>query len=234
MCGYDQTLVCDGYSSYAALEHLADRKGDLGLNGVPIPNFTLAGCWSHGHRGFFHAQAQSSEAKVILDDIDELLAIDREAVELAERSGRDLVAVRHEFRQARSREVVTRIYDRCDEALRLSGTAFDKAIVYLTNQKRPLTRFLEDGRVPLTNNHAERPVRSPVQGRKAHQGSRSEGGTRIASAYYTVIGSCGLVGVDPVEFMKILVARGRRPPGYALLPRDYAAELASEGQPPQG
>ena len=60
LCGYDQTLVCDGYSSYAALEHLADRKGDLGLDGVPIPNFTLASCWSHGRRGFFHAQAQSS------------------------------------------------------------------------------------------------------------------------------------------------------------------------------
>ncbi|TVQ87828.1 MAG: hypothetical protein EA397_17720, partial [Deltaproteobacteria bacterium] len=49
---FDGVLVCDGYSAYAALERLADRGGDLGLEGVELPNFDLAGCWSHGRRGF--------------------------------------------------------------------------------------------------------------------------------------------------------------------------------------
>ncbi|TVQ86152.1 MAG: transposase domain-containing protein [Deltaproteobacteria bacterium] len=49
-----------------------------------------------------------------------------------------------------------------------------------------------------------------------------------------MIGSCKLNGADPVAFMKHLVERGLEEPGYALLPSDFAAELAGEGEPPQG
>ncbi|TVQ87695.1 MAG: hypothetical protein EA397_17870 [Deltaproteobacteria bacterium] len=105
----------------------------------------------------------------------------------------------------------------------------DKALNYLVNQRRPLERFLEDPRVPLTNNHAKRLFRAPVQGRKAHQGSRSEGGTRILSAFYTVIGSCKLNGADPVAFMKHLVERGLAEPTSALLPSESRPRSPANG-----
>jgi transposase len=231
--GFDGVLVCDGYSAYAALERLADREGDLGLHGVELPNFDLAGCWSHARRGFKKAIEQSDEARLFLNDIDELFAIEREAQEQAAAGEGVLHDLRARLRSERSRPIVERLYRRSGETSRLSGTAFDKALVYLRHQRRPLERFLDDVRVPLTNNHAERLIRSPVQGRKAHQGSRSEGGTRIASAFYTVIGSCKLSGVDPVAYMRALVERGLKEPGYALLPSDFAAERAREGEPPQ-
>ena len=231
---FDGVLVCDGYSAYAALERLADHNGDLGLEGVDLPNFDLAGCWSHGRRGFIKAVSQSEEASLFLDDIDELFAIERQAKEEAAGSEAKLLELRTRLRDERSRQIVDRLYERCEETSRLSGTAFDKAVNYLINQRRPLERFLEDPRIPLTNNHAERLIRGLVQGRKVHQGSRSEGGTRVASAFYTVVGSCKLSGVDPVAYMKALVERGLKEPGYALLPSDFAAELAREGEPPQG
>ena len=230
---FDGVLVCDGYSVYAALERLADREGDLGFQELELPNFDLAGCWSHARRGFKKAISQADEARLFLDDIDELFAIEKQAQAEADESETALLDLRTRLRNERSSAIVERLYRRCNETSRLSGTAFDKALNYLTNQRRPLERFLSDARIPLTNNHAERLIRSPVQGRKAHQGSRSEGGTRIASAFYTVIGSCKLNGVDPVAYMKTLVERGLKQPGYALLPSDFAAERASEGQPPQ-
>lgn len=231
---YAGTLVCDGYGAYAALERLADRKGDLGLDNVPVPNFDLAGCWSHARRGFVHATEQADAAHVFLDEIARLFAVEAEAREtIAADPTKSLLAVRERLRAEKSRAIVERIYTRCQETLRFPDSAVDKAIGYLINQRSALVRFLSDGRIPLTNNHAERIIRGPVQGRKAHQGSRSEGGTRIAGAFYSVVQSCQLSGVDPVEYMKILVERGRAEPGYALLPRDFAAELAREGQPPE-
>ncbi|MFO7571422.1 MAG: IS66 family transposase [Gaiellaceae bacterium] len=232
---YDGTLVCDGYGAYAALERLADKKGDLGLEGVPVPNFDLAGCWSHARRGFVHAQDQADVAHVFLDDIDLLFQIEDEArEEVANDPSQSLVTARERLRAEKSRPVVERIYERCASTVRFPKSAVDKAIGYLVNQRTALERFLSDGRVPLTNNHAERIVRGPVQGRKAHQGSRSEGGTRIAGVFYSAIQSCQLVGVDPVAYMTVLVRRGMKEPGYALLPREFAAELAREGQPPEG
>ncbi|TVQ94863.1 MAG: hypothetical protein EA397_00640 [Deltaproteobacteria bacterium] len=119
------------------------------------------------------AVSQSEEASLFLDDIDELFAIEQQAKEEAARNQVELIALRTKLRSERSRQIVEGLYERSDNTIRLSGTALDKALNYLVNQRRPLERFLEDPRVPLMNNHAERLIRSPVQGRKAHQGSRS-------------------------------------------------------------
>ncbi|TVQ86151.1 MAG: hypothetical protein EA397_20570 [Deltaproteobacteria bacterium] len=145
------------------------------FEGISLPNFDLAGCWSHGRRGFKKAISQADEAHLFLADIDELFAIERQAKEEADGCEAALLDLRTTLRKERSREIVERLYQRCEETSRLSGTALDKAITTLVNQRGPLQGFLEDARVPLTNNHAERLIRAPVQGRKAHQGSRSEG-----------------------------------------------------------
>ena len=57
--------------------------------------------------------------------------------------------------------------------------------------------FLDDPRVPMTNNAAERSLRGIVVGRKNHYGSKSVPGTEVAALFYSLIESAKLCGVEP-------------------------------------
>ena len=86
-----------------------------------------------------------------------------------------------------------------------------------------LTRFVEDPRIPLDNNAAERALRGPVVGRKNHYGSRSLRGTEVAAVCYTLCETARLVGVDPRECLlrAVYAAIGR--PGTVTFPEDLLA-----------
>jgi hypothetical protein len=51
----------------------------------------------------------------------------------------------------------------------------------------------------------------------------------VSAVFYTLLGSCRLVGVSPVRYLRTLVERGLQTKGYALLPHEFAAELAAQG-----
>lgn len=76
-----------------------------------------------------------------------------------------------------------------------------KATRYAHNQWIPLTRFLEDGRIHLTNNRAERDLGPVGRGRKAwlHAGS-DEGGDRLADVY-TIVETCRREDIDPYKYL---------------------------------
>ncbi|TVQ87150.1 MAG: hypothetical protein EA397_19095 [Deltaproteobacteria bacterium] len=95
---------------------------------IDLPNFDLAGCWSHGRRGFKKAISQADEAHLFLADIDELFAIERQAKEEADGCEAALLDLRTTLRKERSREIVERLYQRCEESSRLSGTALAMAV----------------------------------------------------------------------------------------------------------
>jgi hypothetical protein len=59
-----------------------------------------------------------------------------------------------------------------------------------------LTLFLDDPRVSLYNNAAERPLRAVVIGRKNHYGSKSKRGTEVAAMLSTLFETAKLSGVD--------------------------------------
>jgi transposase len=64
-----------------------------------------------------------------------------------------------------------------------------------------LTRFLDDPRIPLDNNHTERGLRGVVLGRKNHYGSRSRRGTEVAALFYSLLESAKLCGVEPKAYL---------------------------------
>ena len=63
----------------------------------------------------------------------------------------------------------------------LRRSEFGKAIRYLLKHWGGLTLFLEDPRIPLDNNAAERVLRGPVVGRKNFYGNRSRRGAKVAA-----------------------------------------------------
>jgi len=82
-----------------------------------------------------------------------------------------------------------------------------KAIAYTLNQWKALTRFLEDGRICMSNNAAERALRGIAVGRRNWTFAGSDRGGERAAAVYTLIETCKLNGVDPQAWLADVLAR---------------------------
>ena len=79
---------------------------------------------------------------------------------------------------------------------------------------------VDDPRIPLDNNAAERALSGPVIGRKNHYGSRSLRGTEVAAVFYTLCETARLVGVDPHAYLLRAVYAAIDRPGAVTLPED--------------
>lgn len=81
-----------------------------------------------------------------------------------------------------------------------------RALAYFLNSFEELTLFLTNPDLPIDNNPQERLMRNPVVGRKTWYGTHSERGAETAAILFTLVESCKLVGVNPREYFKQLVA----------------------------
>jgi len=183
---YEGTVMCDGYSSYISLAK-ATRK------------FRLAHCWSHVRRKFFELESSfASEAKQVLDLIDELFAIEALCV-----TGPPGDGMRAQLRADRSRPLVKQIEQWALSVRALPESALRKAIEYMGNMWSGLVLFLDDPAVPMHNNASERALRGPVIGRVNHFGSRSKRGTEAAAILYSLVESAKRAGVEPAAYLDL-------------------------------
>ena len=81
-----------------------------------------------------------------------------------------------------------------------------KAIAYSLNCCDVLVRFLDDGRLCLSNNAAERALRGIAVGRRNWTFAGSDEGGRRAAAIYTLIETAKLNDVDPVGLLAHVLA----------------------------
>src|SRR6201995_3917269 len=96
----------------------------------------------------------------------------------------------------------------CEQRAKLSrGHDLAKAIDYILKRWVAFTRFLDDGRICLTNNAAERALRGIALGRKAWLFAGSDRGGERAAAVYTLIGTAKLNGVDPQAWLADVLGR---------------------------
>ena len=113
------------------------------------------------------------------------------------------------MRQERSRpliiELQTWLREQRARLSKNSDTA--KAINYSLNRWDAFTRFLDDGRLCLSNNAAERELRAVALGRKNWTFAGSDEGGRRAAAIYTLIATAKLNGVDPQAWLADVLAR---------------------------
>ena len=92
------------------------------------------------------------------------------------------------------------------------------------------TRFLEDGRICLTNNAAERALRGVALGRKAWLFCGSDRGGERAAVLYTLIGTAKLNEVDPQAWLADVLERIAQHPIrrlHELLPWHWANKARS-------
>jgi transposase len=111
------------------------------------------------------------------------------------------------------------------------STRLGKALQYFTNHEVALARFLEDGRVPPDNGLVERLHIRAALTRKNFLFAGSDAGGERAAIAYTILGSCRLVGVDPIEYladvMPKLACRVRLMELPEMLPSRWAAARAA-------
>jgi transposase len=101
------------------------------------------------------------------------------------------------------------IWMRQQRAVLSSGNDTAKAFNYLLN-RAAFTRFLDDGRVCLSNNAAERASRGVAVGRKNWTFAGSDAGGHRVAAVYTLIETCKMNDVDPQAWLADVLARPRQ------------------------
>ena len=84
------------------------------------------------------------------------------------------------------------------------------ALRYFTNHRVALARFLDYGYVPMDNDIVERLHVRTAMTRKNYLFAGSDGGAERAAIAYTILGSCRLVGIDPLEYLRDVLPRMTR------------------------
>ena len=111
----------------------------------------------------------------------------------------------------RSARLIEVIYARAKElSLKrstLPESQLGKALVYLDRQRRPLSTFLADPRIPIHNNDEERDLRHLAIGRNNWQIFGSERGGQVACRLYSLALSCKQAGVDLEKYIEDVLGR---------------------------
>lgn len=165
---------------------------------------TEVGCLAHCRRRFWEAATVTKDAAAR----EGLLRL-RAIFELEAHWASLAPKQRHERRQLQLRPLVDdffawaeREYERVKGVRGLVATAFG----YAARQKEPLSRFLEDGRLPLTNNHSERALRSPIcAGRRAWLFFGSDDHASAAANLFSLVVSCQLHGLDAETYLAEMI-----------------------------
>lgn len=189
------TLQCDGYSAYPAFAK--DRAGAI----------ELAGCWAHVRRKFVEALESSPRtAGWILRQIQHLYR-----VEAGLRERRASPKLREAMRAWQSRPIVERL-ERALVHLKASGRHLPQsqlgvALDYALGQWRPLTVFLNDGRIEIDNNLVENAIRPTAVGKKNWLFVGDADAGERGAILYTVIESCRRRGLDPYAYLRDVLTR---------------------------
>ena len=234
LAGYSGILQADAYDGY-------NRLYDAGRSPGPILE---AACWVHARRPFFamadleeNARRKAAGKKEIplspiaieiVRRIDALFEIERSI-------NGSSAAARLAARQARSRPLVEALHTHLQtQVARLArGHDLAKAMNYMLKRWPAFALFLEDGRVCVSNNAAERGLRGIALGRKSWLFCGSDRGGQRAAAMYSLVVTAKLNGVDPQAWLADVLARIAGHPAHRLdelLPWNWRKTQVSHAQ----
>jgi hypothetical protein len=108
------------------------------------------------------------------------------------------------------------VYMRAQRAKFSRGHDLAKAMNYMLARWASFTRFLDDGRICLSNNAAERGLRGIALGRKSWLFCGSDRGGQRAAAIYSLIVTCKMNGVDPQLWLADVLTRIADHPAHRL------------------
>ncbi len=208
LAGYSGILQADAFDGYAKL-YEADRAPGL---------IQEAACWVHARRPFFamadleeNARRKSAGKKEIVISPMAMEIVRRiDAVfEIERRINGQTAELRRAVRQDLSAPLVAdlKVYMREQCARLARGHDLAKAMNYMLKRWPSFTRFLDDGRICISNNAAERALRGIALGRKSWLFCGSDRGGHRAAAMYSLIVTAKMNDVDPQAWLADVLAR---------------------------
>ena len=186
--GFSGYLHTDGYSGYNRLKD----------------QVKLCGCWAHMRRKFNDSLITK---KTPPDDCPEKTALKYcEKLARIEKSANDMTNEdRYRIRQDKSQKIIDDFFEwvKKEQAnLKVPQSLLGTAYTYAINQEYKLRRFLEDGRIEMTNNRAERSIKPFVMGRKNWLFCNTAKGAKASAIVYSIIETAKENGLNPYEYLK--------------------------------
>jgi transposase len=210
---YEGYLQADAHRCYEPLYKSGDIKE--------------VACWAHARRRFVDAEsAEPDFAKEAVDRIREIYVIEKRAKD----EGLSAEA-RQELRQ---RESIPRLQSFADWMTATLPKVLEKgpigtAISYAQKNWAALNRYVEDGRLEIDNNGAERALRSVAVGRKNWTFLGSDAGGETAATLLTLVMSAKETGIDPRLYIRdVLLRIGRCSDVTTLTPKGWKAHWLPE------
>jgi transposase len=205
-------LICDDYGGYkACFEH----------------GIAEVGCMAHARRKFYelHQSGKSLIAEQALKSIAQLYEIEAQGAGLAPEA-------RQQLREQQARPIAEALHAWM-QAHRIKvpeGTGIARALDYSLKRWAALTRYLDDGRLPIDNNWVENQIRPIALGRKNWLFAGSQRAGRRAAAVMSLIQSAKINGHDPYAYLKDVLTRLPTHPNNRieeLLPHRWAPEAST-------
>ena len=195
--GFSGYIQADAHAIYDAVFRGEARIGPHDETPLEV------GCWAHCRRKAWEAAvvAKDAAAREALLRMCKLFDLEEQWAALAP-------AQRHARRQLVSRPLVDDFfawvreqYARVKDTRGLVATAFG----YAVRQETALRRFLDDGRLPMTNNHSERALRGIAAGRRVWLFFGSDDHASAAANLFSLIASCELHRLDPETYLAEII-----------------------------
>jgi len=212
--GFRGYLHTDGYSGY---HNLPDE-------------IRVVGCWAHARRKFDEAvkalPKEEQAGSAALEGqryCSALFALEKEFAGMTPEK-------RYKERQERAKPVLDALLAWAKTKTAPPKSALGKALHYLQEQWPWLIRYLEDGRLEISNNRAERSIKPFVMDRKNFLFANTPNGAEGSAIIFSMIETAKENGLDPYRYLVWILQRApalsKGDPGWAagLLPEKAPEE----------
>jgi len=192
-------------------EHLQDFRGILHADAYPgydqlyvgsenpTAAITEVACWAHSRRKFYEvtiANDKASIATTVLQEISDIYTIE---ADIRGKTPEKILQHRAEH----SRPLVEKLFINLKKYSKdLPAKSMTRlAINYALNNEVALKRFLEDGKIQIDNNIAERAMRPIAVGRKNWLFAGSDNGGHTAAGIYSLIETAKMNNINPFQYL---------------------------------
>lgn len=185
LSGFKGYLHTDGYDAYHGLSE----------------DIIIVGCWAHVRRKFDEAlkiipekDRLGTEAMHGKHFCDRLFALEREFASLSPEE-------RLKQRQELSKPVMEEFFTWANKTTALPKTPAGAAARYALSQRKYLERYIEDGRLEISNNRAERSIKPFVIDRKNFLFANTSRGAKASAIMFSLIETAKENGLNPFKYL---------------------------------
>ena len=193
LAGYKGYLHTDGYAGYH----------DLG------EDITVVGCWAHARRKFDEAVKSLPKGKTKGSSASQGLAYCNLLFEIEQGLSEETAENRYEQRLKQAKPVLDAMFAWANTRTAAPKSALGKAFTYLKEQWPYLTNYLNDGRLEISNNRAERSIKPFVIDRKNFLFVNTPKGATGSAIMFSLIQTAMANGLDPYKYLTWLLKQAK-------------------------